>query len=264
MKKFATLGAAVIAVAFSVSGALAANPKKSASVNATIVGVSDISTFEVKGMDKVTVPGGGVEFTNPDNALAWSAKGSRYIKLAVTNNQSWVLKTYTDNFNYDGGILPDTTTWTYQYGGLKGPVSNGKGQMAGLAWLVLPNEDVTAFNGPDAKDPSEVIPGTTDPASDWLFVKDRSDQNIPVPAGDTDSSDESFSGSGGYTNVAFSEGVGAAAKTRIVRPTKGAADSFSEPLPNKADPFYYFLGASFNGLVPGAYTATVNFELINL
>ncbi len=265
MKRFATLGAAVLAVAFSVSIVRADNPKKSATVSATIVGLSDISTFGVYDMTNALVPS-AVSMLNPDNAVSWGSKGNNYIKLAVTNNISWELKTYTDNFAFAGGVLPATTTWGYQYGGLKGPVSGGKGQMAGLGWLVLADTGVVQFGGPDPADPgaTKLVGTSTVPvaASDWLFVKDRSDQNVPVSTG-TDTNDESFAGAAGYTNVAFSEGSGSTMATRIVRPTFGIAASYSEPLATKGSPFYYFLGANFNALAPGAYTATVNFELIN-
>lgn len=260
MKRIATLGAAVLAVAFSISIVHAANPKKSAAVSATVVGVSAISTFDVKDMSN-NVVGGGISFPLADNAVAWGAKGDRYIKLAVTNNQSWELKTYTDNFSAG---LPSTTTWGYQYGGLKGAVVAGKGQMAGLGWLVMKDTNVVQFQGPDAKDPGAtiVVNGSTLPASDWLYVKDINDQNVPVAVG-PDPDDESFAGSAGYTNIAFSEGAGSTAVTRIVRPTAGAASSYSDPLANRTDPFYYFLGASFNALPAGSYTATINFELLN-
>lgn len=266
MKKLFALGAAALVAGF-VTTARADNPKKSASVKATIAAFSDITTFEVYDMNNVKIiDGSGIEFVNPSNAIAWNAKGNRYIKLAITNKHpKWELKTYTDNFTYDPvnplANLPSTTTWGYQYGGLKGPEYNGKGQMAGLGWLVVRDTNVVQFQGPDAGDPSatQVVNGSTVPVNDWLFVKDRSDRNIPEP-NETPDTDQSFAGSKGYTNIAFGNPL----LTRVVRPTAGAANQFSDPLSAPEAPFYYFLGANFNELVPGSYNATVNFELINL
>lgn len=263
MKRIATLGAAVIAVAFTAA-ALRAAPAdyKNVPVSATVGGTDDITTFGVYDMSNVEqAPGSAIEFPSPDNALSWSAKGNRYVKLAVTEKfPKWILRTYTDNFNFVGGVLPDTTTWGYQYGGLKGPVYNSKGQMSGLAWLVLPDTGVVFFGGPDASDPSEMDPViSTKPASNWLYVKDLSDQDIP-DALDPSGKDQSFAGSGGYTTVA----TGTPTLTKIIMPREGPENDYAKLLDTSTSPFYFFLGASFKELAPGDYGATVGFELLNL
>lgn len=243
MKKLIIAGGAFTALVLALPVVQAATSveTRTATVGATIAGVNTF-TLAVKNMNHTAAT--GISFTGVSSVSpAWSSKANQYVQLTVNDNAlGWELRNYTDNFNFAGGVLPSTTVWGFQYGGLKGTV---EGQRAGLGWQVLPDTGVAQFGGPDAGDP--VLSST----NGWTFVKDRSDRN---PPGVTD---QSFDGSGGYKNVAF----GNLTDTRIVRPNVPGG---SENLSSRTAPFYYFLGASFNGLAPGDYGATITFELLNL
>lgn len=243
MKRIIALGGvlAVAAVALTSVHAATSVDSKTANVSVTIDGFNSI-TMAIKNMDHTVAT--GIGFANVDPAgSTWIAKGSQYVELSVNDNinTGWELRNYTDNFNFAGGILPSTTVWGYQYGGLRGTVD---GQRAGVGWMVLPDTGVVQFQGPDAGNP--VNSGT----NGWTFLKDRSDQNPPG------STDQSFDGSAGYKNIAF----GGLTETRIVRPDAGG----SQPLLTRTSKFYYFLGGDFKGLAPGTYSATITFELMNL
>ncbi|HMU74642.1 MAG TPA: hypothetical protein PKB12_08865 [Elusimicrobiota bacterium] len=245
MKRLTTLGGALAVAAFALSSAQAGSvDTKTANVSVTIAGVNTIS-LAIKNMDGTAATEIGFANVDPGGST-WAAKGSQFVQLSVVDNinTGWELRNYTDNFNFAGGILPDTTTWGYQYGGLRNVDVNG--QRAGVGWMVLPDSDVAKnFQGPDAANP-------VDGASNgYTFLKDRSDQNPPLVT------DQSFDGSGGYKNVAF----GSLTETRIVRPNRPGGN---DVLSGKTAPFFYFLGGDFKGVAPGHYTATITFELMNL
>lgn len=244
MKRLTTLGGALAVAAFALSSAQAGSvDTKTANVSVTIAGVNSIS-LAIKNMDGTTATSIGFANVDPGGST-WTAKGSQFIQLSVADNinTGWELRNYTDNFNFAGGVLPDTTTWGYQYGGLRGTVD---GNRAGVGWMVLPDSDVARdFQGPAAGNPQDS--GT----NGWTFLKDRSDRN---PPGETT---QSFDGSGGYKNVAF----GGLTETRIVRPNVGGSEVLAG---GKTAPFFYFLGGDFKGVAPGDYTATITFELMNL
>ena len=245
MKRLTTLVGALAVAAFALTSAQAASTAdtKTANVSVTIAGVNTIS-LAIKNMDGTTAATIGFANVDPGGST-WTAKGSQFLQLSVNDNinTGWELRNYTDNFNFAGGVLPDTTTWGYQYGGLRGTVN---GNRAGVGWLVLPDSDVAKnFGGPDAANP---VDGAT---NGYTFLKDRSDRN---PPGFTD---QSFDGSAGYKNIAF----GGLTETRIVRPNLLGGN---EVLSGKTAPFFYFLGGDFKGVAPGDYTATITFELMNL
>lgn len=244
MKRLTTLGGALAVAAFALASAHAGSvDTKTANVSVTIAGVNTVS-LAIKNMDGTTATTIGFANVDPGGST-WAAKGSQFLQLSVNDNinTGWELRNYTDNFNFAGGVLPDTTTWGYQYGGLRGTVN---GNRAGVGWMVLPDSDVAKnFQGPDAANP---VDGAT---NGYTFLKDRSDRN---PPGFTD---QSFDGSAGYKNIAF----GGLTETRIVRPNRPGGN---DVLSGKTAPFFYFLGGDFKGVAPGDYTATITFELMNL
>lgn len=250
MKKLIRAGSAFAALALALPAAYAATSveTKTATVGATIAGVNTF-TLAVKNMNHTAAT--GITFAGVSSvAPAWTSKASQYIQLSVNDNAlAWELRNYTDNFNFAGGVLPSTTVWGHQYGGLKGTVA---GQRAGLGWAVLPDTGVVQFNGPDAGDP--VLSST----NGWTFVKDRSDRAPGLsPDATGPGAEATFAGSGGYKNIAF----GGISDTRIVRPNLPGG---TEALSSRTAPFFYFLGANFNGVAPGDYNTTIIFELLNL
>lgn len=180
-------------------------------------------------------------FSGPQSS--WTLVASQYMQVTVDNNAlAWRLRLYSNNFTEQ----PSTTTWGFQYGGLKGNVDGAKIPMA---WLVNPN---TIPSGPAA-----TVGGIADPANStingWTFLKDARDVDDPVAAGDS-----SFGASdlGGFTNIAF----GAPSFTRIVRPNVGG----SEALTTIASPFYVYFKGDVSAAPAASYTTNLVLDLFNL
>jgi len=244
MKKLFALGAAVL-VAGIVTTARAETivAVNTADVSATVTGLSALFTDVLKMSDNSAVVDRTLKFgTIAGNPAAWSNKPGEAIKIKVDDNAlSWRLRTYTDNF----ATAPSTTTWGFNFGGLKGNVDGAK---ASMGWMILPDTGTHAAGGPGTGDPSQV------PPNGWTFVKDAKDYDDP----NTAASDESFASSdgAGYTNVAF----GTASFTRIVRPNIGGGN---EALASRDADFYYYAEANFNGATAATYGTTIKFDLIN-
>lgn len=179
------------------------------------------------------------------DALAWANQPAQYIKLTVTDNSAaWRLRAYSDNYTE----APATSTWGYQYGGLRGAVDGAKIPMG---WLV--NKTVLA-GGPVLGNPSLGV------TNGWTFLKDIHDVRDPLFTNpDGTPGDNSFAAAdlAGYTNIAF----GGAAYTNIVRPNVSTG---SESLATPTTPFYMYLEGSFNAAVATSYTGALKLELINL
>lgn len=250
MKKMATLGAALLAAAFTANVAHAASADtKTVDVSATISGVSALNV-EVRKITDDTVAT-AIGFGSVANTVApWSTLPGEYVKISVDDNEtSWALKIYTENF---GGVLPDTTTWGWQYGGMIAPARDGA--KVALGWLANPT--TIASPGPGTGDPA--LGRALDAGGNWIaggngftYVKDSADGDTPTQTGD-----QSFDITSGYLNVAF----GSFSETRIVRPNLETA---TELLASPTAPFYLYVEGQFNGAPPAAYSTTIKFDLIN-
>lgn len=251
MKLVSKIGGALAVAALALPSLHAASVvTNSIDVGAVITTAGSLTTQAKNISDSATATGIGFSGASPD-AAAWATKGAQYVEIAVDNAVlAWELRTYTNNFstvNFGNAteFAATTTTWGFQYGGLKGSTPGAKVPMS---WMVLPDTGVNAFGGPDVFDPS------TPAGNKWLFIKDINDQDIP----DTTGSDESYAAFPQYSNVAF----GSAAQTVVVRPNAVPGDQ--EQLATRTTPFYYYVGASFRGAPAGTYSTSLKFELINL
>jgi hypothetical protein len=186
------------------------------------------------------------------NATAWNNQPAQYVKISVSNNNGtgWRLKTYTDNYSF----IPDTSTYGFQYGGLKGTVLGAKIPMG---WLV--NTTVLA-GGPGLGNPVDSL------TNGWTFLKDTKDKDDPATIRTVDPkntavylNDESFANAdlAGYTNIAF----GGPSFTSIVRPNLTAGN---ESLATSTTPFYFYAEGSFIAAPSTVYTGALKLELINL
>lgn len=204
------------------------------------------STFAVKASSIISFSAGETIFTT------WTAVASQYLDIYVVNNSSagWQLKVYTDNFN---GVSISTTIWGYQYGGLKGDTVSGA--RIPMGWLV--RKSTSAFSADPYFDGNPPVLGEDPSISTdtcrfgWLHLKDLSDAN---PPGFTT---YSFTGSAGYTNVAY----GGAGYTSVVLPRK---DTLSWGLVNRMDHFYILFEADFNGAYADTYTGIIKLDMISL
>jgi hypothetical protein len=251
MKLANKIGGAFAVIALALPSLKAATVvTNSIDVGATITTAGSLITQAKNISDSALATSIGFSGASPDNG-AWTTKGSQFVQIAVDNAVlAWELRTYTDNFptvNFANAteFAATTTTWGFQYGGLKGSIDGTKIPMG---WMVLPDTGTNPFGGPDVFDPS------TSDGNKWLFLKDRNDQDIP---GTPD--DESFASFPKYANVAF----GSASATTIVRPNLGVGIN-TENLGSRTAPFYYYVGANFRGAAAATYGTSLKFELINL
>ena len=113
--------------------------------------------------------------------VLWSAVAQKYLKIRVNSqSSSWELKVMTDNFL----VLPDTTIWGTQYGGLIQPSPPHR---VAMGWQTRAS---VISGGPTGGDPGN-------PSSGWLFVKDRQDADILAASGYITIA----YGAPGYTNI---------------------------------------------------------------
>ncbi|MBL0059211.1 MAG: hypothetical protein IPP35_08920 [Elusimicrobia bacterium] len=263
MKRIVTLGAAVLAVAFSVSIARAAETTvgtNDVTVGAKVLGASALYT-DVKLIADNTDPGSRVlRFGDiAAGASAWSNKPLEYVQITVDDNhvsadgKGWRLRTYTNNFpalNLGDAdqVKQTTTTWGYNFGGLKGDVNSAK---AAMGWWASTS---TVVGGPVIGNPEQGL------TNGFTFLKDGKDFDDPSTVeivGGVNKKDESFTASdaAGYCNVAF----GSPSFTRVVKPA--TADG-NLPTLTPTTPFYYYVGANFNGAAKATYDTKIMFDLI--
>jgi hypothetical protein len=167
----------------------------------------------------------------------------QYVQLSVNDNSiSWVLRAYTTNFV----TAPDTTTWGYQYGGLRGATD---GDHIAMGWQCS-----TTISSPACGDPSNSL------NNGWTYLKDAMDVDMP----ETTNNDESFAASvaTGYCNIAY----GSASYTRVVKPMKlpsGLPDTSGIPLVHPTDYFYLYTEADFSSPVNDSYAFNLVLELVH-
>jgi len=153
-----------------------------------------------------------------------------YVEVEIDGvSGDWELEIYTDDFE----TPPDTTTWGYQYGGMKGSSPGNRVPMVWQAWRST--RTVT--------DPPENLSG-------WTYVKDKNDLDIP---GTT--ADESWTRAhiDGYTNVAY----GGPGYFNVIEPgTTGVGDDDSR--------FAVYLGGLFGPAATDTYSTIISFDLYHL
>ncbi len=251
MKKLTTLGGAFAVIALALPNLKAASVVTNVvNASATITANGTLTTQAKNVAGDADAP--QILFQapiNPDVAL-WSNKGAQYVAIKVDNAVlAWELKTYTKNFTPADFATPaalaiTTTTWGFQYGGLKG---NVKGAKVPMSWI---STTTLVATGLPTSDP--VVPGNP-----WLFLKDFNDQHDPLGGAVLNPAcgcfTDTYVGSGGYPNVAF----GNAGGTTIVTPAL-------KPLALRTSTFFYYVGANFRGAAAASYTTNINFELVNL
>jgi len=175
-----------------------------------------IDNGNVAQIDFGTLPGG------TGNKLA-----PHYVAVEVHSNYGvWELEVYTDNF----AAPPSTTTWGYQYGGMKGTTA---GNRAPIVWQAYRSTHTVT-------DPPANLAG-------WTYLKDKKDLDIPgTPA------DESWTRAhtDGYTNIAY----GGPDYVNVVEPgTTGVPDT-----DNILD---VYPGGLFGSAPADAYGTVIGFDL---
>jgi len=198
---------------------------RTGSVTATAtVGASTLLTVQAKrisdngavaSIDFGSLPGG------TGNKLA-----PQYLEVNVTSNYgAWELEVYTNNFT----ATPSTTTWGYQYGGMKGTTA---GNRAPMAWQAY--RSISTVTDPPAS------------LSGWTYLKDKRDIN---PPGETKMS-WAAAHADGYTNIAY----GGPDHMNVVEPgTTGVLDTDNKLM--------VYLGGLFGSAPADSYGTTVGFDL---
>lgn len=242
MKKKLIVGFLMIGVfVFFTPLVVLANVSEPIPAAATVTSVEELNV-QVKDMN--LIDGTSIDFgTISSGQEEWSTTPDNLVEISVNNNApEWILRTYSDNFD----SAPDTTTWGFQYGGLRGELD---GARVPMAWMVLPNT-TTLPGGPGVGDPAE------SEENGWTFLKDKHDVDDPSPESE---GDESFGTAKeeGYLNIAF----GSPSYTRIVRPN--APDGSSEELSSATDPFYLFFEGDFSIAAGTDYTGDITLEMIS-
>jgi len=200
-------------------------------MSATVSGVNSMT---------VTTPLGAIAFgTLGSGGAAYSTKATQYVQIAVNNNAaSWKVRTWTNNY----GSQPSTTTWGFQYGGLKGAVNGDK---ISMGWQA--SSATAAGINLVAGDPA------TSASNGWTYLKDIKDvwDNVIVPHNDFATSDAA-----GYTTVAYGNGT----YTNINVPN---AVGGSRALTNRTDSFYLYTEADLSVASADTYTGTLVIDLTN-
>jgi len=153
-----------------------------------------------------------------------------YVEVEVDGDYGvWELEIYTDNFT----TQPDTATWGYQYGGLKGMSAGNRVPMVWQAY--------------------GTTTGVSDPPSDlsgWTYLKDKKDVDIP---GTAPNESWNTAHNEGYTNIAY----GGPGYLKVVEPgTTGVEDTDNK--------FVVYLGGLFGSAEAGEYSTIISFDLYHL
>jgi hypothetical protein len=176
--------------------------------------ISDNGT--VSGIDFGSLPGGTGNKSAP-----------HYVEVQVASNYgAWELEMYTDNFT----VQPDTTTWGFQYGGMKGSTD---GNRTGMVWQ--------AYRGTTAvSDPPVALTG-------WTYLKDKKDVDIP---GTPDNESWATAHNDGYTNIAY----GGPDYVMVVEPgSTGELDSDNT--------LAVYLGGLFGSAASDSYSTVIGLDL---
>lgn len=149
-----------------------------------------------------------------------------YVEVEVESNYGeWGLEIYTDNFT----TQPDTTTWGFQYGGMKGSTD---GNRVAMAWQVY-----------------RTTTSVTDPPVDligWTYLKDKEDVDIP---GTPDNESWTSAHNDGYTNIAF----GGPDYLMVIEPSGGILDTDNKLM--------VYLSGLFGSAAVDSYNTGIVFDL---
>lgn len=185
-----------------------------------------------------------IAFDNVSASTTFSVP-PQYIRVNYDADDLWCIKIYTDNFDAATNPTISTTTWGYNYGGMKG---TNEGARCPLCWHASTSSVLAK--------PFEVG-SATDPSSGWNFVKDKSDQDDP----NTDNIDESWFGPKGdaaYANIAF----GGPNYQNVVDPRVGEENGYSIPDDDKE--FALEIEGCFGSAPADTYSTTISFDLYHL
>lgn len=175
--------------------------------------ISDNGT--VASVDFGSLPGG------TGNKLA-----AQYVEINVASNYgSWELEVYTNNF----ATQPSTTTWGYQYGGMKGSTV---GNRVAMAWLA--HTATTSVSDPPAD------------LTGWTYVKDKKDVDMP---GTPTNENWTTAHSDGYTNIAY----GGPDYLMVVKPSGAVLDTDNKLM--------VYLGGLFGSAAADTYSTTIGIDL---
>jgi len=215
---FAGLGTSLAGV--DRTGTVSATATLGASTSLTVQAKKISDNTDVSSIDFGSLPGGTTDKL-PD----------RYVAVEAHSNYGvWELEIYTNNFPT---IQPSTTTWGYQYGGMKGSVDGNRAPMKWGAYV-----STTTVADPPAD------------LDDWNWIKDKKDLDMPGTG-----PDESWGNahSGGYTNIAY----GGPAYMNVIEPgtglTGGTADTDNKLV-------VYAVG-QFGSAPADSYSTTISFDL---
>ncbi len=198
------------------TGTVPASATLGASTSLTVQGKKISDNTNVTLIDFGSLPGG------TGNKLA-----AQYVELNVASNYGgWELEVYTDNF----ATQPSTTTWGYQYGGMKGAIA---GNRVGMVWQAY--RVTTAVSDPPVA------------LTNWTYLKDKRDVDMP---GTVPNESWATAHSQGYTNIAY----GGPDWMNVVEPgTTGVLDTDKKLM--------VYLGGIFGSAPADTYGTTVGIDL---
>jgi len=162
----------------------------------------------------------------------------QYVWITVRSNVlgstgAWELEIYTRNFT----TAPSTTTWGYQYGGLKGSVA---GHRVPLVWKVYCSTHTVG-------DPPANL-------ANWMFVKDRWDLDIPgTPDDESWGNAHQDANGNSYTNIAY----GGPDYMMVIEPGTGLTGGVLDT----DNTFAVYLGGQFSVAASDVYSTIVRFDL---
>jgi len=210
---FAALGTSFAGV--DRTGSVPATATLGASTSLTVQAKKIIDNTNVSSIDFGSLPGGTGNKYAP-----------HYVAVEVHSNYGvWELETYTNNFT----TQPSTTTWGFQYGGLKGSVAGNRGPMVWQAY-----RSTTTVTDP----PADLV--------GWTYLKDWKDVDIPGTA-----NNESWGSAhtDGYTNIAY----GGPDYVMVIEPTGGVLDTDNK--------LAVYLGGLFGSAAADTYSTVIGFDL---
>jgi hypothetical protein len=197
------------------TGSVPATATLGASTSLTVQAKTIVGNTDVASINFGSLPGGTT------NMYA-----RQYVAAEVASNYGgWELEIYTDNF----ATQPSTTTWRFQYGGMKGATA---GNRAPMVWQAYRSTHTVA-------DPPANLVG-------WTYLKDKKDVDDPGSPGDQSWTRAHMDG---YTNIAY----GGPDYVMVVEPTGGVLDTDKKLM--------VYLGGLFGSAAADTYGTTLGIDL---
>jgi len=228
---------------------------KSVLASATLPGVNTLSVtaMNYSGVGTPT----SIAFGDVSPGTGFLVPG-QYIKVAHDDNSlAWEIKIHTNNFGvnvdtwdpYDPakyGVNPATTTWGFQYGGMKGLKAGARTPMGWHAGIA--NSLSSKF---------AVGSATASVTTGWNFVKDHADRDDPSPLAPGDESYKGADGKASYANVAY----GSPDKQYVIDPRQGEAGGYRFEDFDKT--FVVEVEGCFGSAPADTYETTIYFDLVH-